>query len=50
MGLTICRSIVEAHGGALVAARSPLGGLAMQISLPATAKGRALLVDADVAA
>ena len=50
MGLTICRSIVEAHGGGLVAARSLLGGLALQISLPATAKGRALLVDADVAA
>jgi signal transduction histidine kinase len=49
MGLTICRSIVESHGGALVAARSPLGGLAMQISLPATAS-RALLVDAHAAA
>jgi signal transduction histidine kinase len=49
MGLTICRSIVESHGGCLVAACSPLGGLAMHISLPASAKGRALLVDADAA-
>jgi two-component system sensor histidine kinase BaeS len=49
MGLTICRSIVEAHGGSLIAASSGLGGLAMQISLPASANGRTLLVDADAA-
>ena len=49
MGLTICRSIVESYGGRLVAARSLLGGLAMQISLPATGNGRALLVHADAA-
>ena len=49
MGLTICRSIVEAHGGSLVAARSLLGGLAMQISLPATENSPALLVDVDAA-
>jgi C4-dicarboxylate-specific signal transduction histidine kinase len=49
MGLTICCSIVEAHGGCLVAAPSRMGGLAMQISLPASANGRALLVDADAA-
>jgi signal transduction histidine kinase len=50
MGLTICRSIVESHGGCLFAACSPLGGLAMHISLPASANGRALLFDADAAA
>jgi two-component system, LuxR family, sensor histidine kinase TtrS len=50
MGLAICRSIVESHGGCLFAACSPLGGLAMHISLPASASGRALLVDADAAA
>jgi C4-dicarboxylate-specific signal transduction histidine kinase len=49
MGLTICRSIVEAHGGCLVAAPSRLGGLAVQISLPASANSRTLLVDADAA-
>jgi C4-dicarboxylate-specific signal transduction histidine kinase len=49
MGLTICRSIVESHGGRLVAARSLLGGLAMQVSLPATGNSRALSVDAEAA-
>jgi signal transduction histidine kinase len=48
MGLTICRSIVEAHDGCLVAAPSRLGGLAMQISLPARADDRTL-VDAEAA-
>ena len=49
MGLTICRSIVEAHGGSLVADPSRLGGLAMRISLPASANARTLLVDAEAA-
>src|SRR6516162_2554345 len=49
MGLTICRSIVEAHEGCLVATPSRLGGLAMQISLAASANGRTLLVDAEAA-
>jgi C4-dicarboxylate-specific signal transduction histidine kinase len=49
MGLTMCRSIVEAHGGCLVATPGRLGGLAMQISLPASANGRTLSVDADAA-
>jgi C4-dicarboxylate-specific signal transduction histidine kinase len=49
MGLTICRSIVEAHEGRLVATPSRLGGLAMQISLPASANDRTWLVDADAA-
>jgi len=49
MGLTICRSIVEAHGGSLVAAPSRLGGLAMQISLPVSANGRMVSIDADAA-
>jgi signal transduction histidine kinase len=49
MGLTICRSIVEAHGGCLVAAPSRLGGLALQISLPVRADDRTPLVDAEAA-
>jgi two-component system sensor histidine kinase BaeS len=34
LGLAICRSIVEAHGGRIVARRSPLGGLAIRVELP----------------
>lgn len=35
LGLSICREIVQAHGGTIEAKRSPLGGLAMIVSLPA---------------
>ncbi|MGK9063720.1 ATP-binding protein [Stutzerimonas chloritidismutans] len=35
LGLAICRSIVEAHGGTLEARHSPLGGLWLQLILPA---------------
>jgi two-component system sensor histidine kinase BaeS len=34
LGLAICRAIAEAHGGSLTAEASPLGGLAMILSLP----------------
>jgi signal transduction histidine kinase len=34
LGLSICRSIVEAHGGRLSAAPGELHGLALRISLP----------------
>ena len=35
LGLAICRNIVEAHGGRIEADRSPIGGLAVHIHLPA---------------
>jgi len=34
LGLAICQSIVEAHGGQLNAQRSPLGGLWLSVRLP----------------
>ncbi len=35
MGLSICRSIIEAHGGRIRAMRNDGSGLTMQFSLPA---------------
>ncbi len=35
LGLAICRAIVEAHGGRIEALHSPLGGLRVEIDLPA---------------
>jgi signal transduction histidine kinase len=40
MGLAITRSIVEAHHGAIAVGRSPLGGAAFEVRLPA-ARGSA---------
>lgn len=34
LGLAICRNIVEAHGGSIQAAHSPLGGLCIVIRFP----------------
>jgi two-component system sensor histidine kinase BaeS len=34
LGLAICRSIAEAHDGAISAAPSPLGGLRVSLTLP----------------
>ncbi|MDM0017699.1 ATP-binding protein [Variovorax saccharolyticus] len=36
LGLAICRATVEAHGGSIVAAPSPLGGLRIVLTLPLT--------------
>jgi two-component system sensor histidine kinase BaeS len=34
LGLAICRSIVEAHGGTIAARRSATGGLEIEVRLP----------------
>lgn len=34
LGLSICRNIVEAHGGRIEAGHSPLGGLLIRVELP----------------
>ncbi len=34
LGLSICRNIVEAHGGSITAEKSPLGGLLIRIVTP----------------
>lgn len=34
LGLSICRAIVDAHGGAIWAEHSPLGGLRVRVALP----------------
>jgi signal transduction histidine kinase len=39
LGLSICRSIVEAHGGRLSASPGTLHGLALRISLPTGGRG-----------
>ncbi len=41
LGLSICRSIIEAHGGRLSASPGALHGMALRISLPAGEAGRA---------
>ena len=35
MGLTICATIIDAHGGRIAAAPGPEGGLSVQFTVPA---------------
>ena len=49
MGLSICRSIVQEHGGRLFATPGHSCGLAMQISLPGSAIDAAQKVEVGVA-
>ena len=39
LGLAICRAIVLAHGGSIEATASRLGGLRIEVRLPALARG-----------
>ncbi|MGZ3184692.1 MAG: ATP-binding protein [Telluria sp.] len=39
LGLAICKALVEAHGGTITAAASPLGGVRITMLLPLAAKG-----------
>ncbi|MCA9729927.1 MAG: PAS domain-containing sensor histidine kinase, partial [Candidatus Eisenbacteria bacterium] len=36
MGLTICRSIIEAHGGTITAESNPSGGTTFRFVVPAS--------------
>ena len=40
LGLTICKSLVEAHKGTIRAKQSTLGGMRISIRLPLTQKGK----------
>ena len=39
LGLAICRTIIQAHGGSIEARRRPGGGAQFEFTLPATEPG-----------
>ena len=39
LGLAIVKAIIDAHGGTFIARQSPLGGLWLEIALPAAGNG-----------
>jgi two-component system NtrC family sensor kinase len=47
LGLSVCRSIVEAHGGTLTLERDPLPGAVFRIELPVEHRERTVLVVDD---
>jgi len=49
LGLSICRRIVESHGGDITAADRPGGGTVFTVHLPVTVARRALVVPATAA-
>jgi two-component system sensor histidine kinase KdpD len=49
LGLTICRAIVEAHGGTIAAANAPGGGAEFTATLPVSADPPAVVPEAEAA-
>jgi two-component system NtrC family sensor kinase len=49
VGLSLCRSIVAAHGGSIVAEAAPGGGCAMQLRLPIATGSIAQAIGAELA-
>jgi two-component system NtrC family sensor kinase len=49
VGLSLCRSIVAAHGGAIVADSAPGGGCAIEVRLPAATGAAAQAIGTELA-